>query len=138
MREKGGRTRAKTVAHVDTLEIYKAVSTNVEPGSTLHTDEHSAYNALEFMYGHETVNHSNGEYCRGDVGTNSIESVWAVLKRGLHGVYHHASEKHLARYVNEFTFRLNAGNVKQHTLLRLNALVDSTVGKRITYKELIK
>jgi len=59
-----------------------------------------------------------------------------VLKRGLHGVYHHASEKHLSRYVNEFTFRLNDGGVKRHTLDRLASFVDATVERQITYKEL--
>lgn len=73
---------------------------------------------------------------RGHVTTNGIESVWAVLKRGLHGVYHHASDKHLARYVNEFTFRLNDGDVKRHTLERLASLVSASFGPRITYKTL--
>ena len=59
-----------------------------------------------------------------------------MMKRGLHGVYHHASDKHLARYVNEFTFRLNDGNVERHTLERLASFVDATVGRGITYKEL--
>jgi hypothetical protein len=58
------------------------------------------------------------------------------LKRGLHGVYHHASAKHLGRYVDEFTFRLNEGNVKEHTLARLDAFVDRVRGKRITYARL--
>ena len=89
-------------------------------------------------YAHVTVNHGAGEYVRNDVTTNGIESVWAVMKRGLNGVYHHASEKHLARYVDEFTFRLNDGNVKRHTLNRLDSFVDASVGCRITYKELIK
>jgi hypothetical protein len=75
-------------------------------------------------------------YVRGDVSTNSIESVWAVMKRGMHGVYHKASKEHLHRYVNEFTFRLNAGNVARHTLERLDSLVAAVAGKRITYKEL--
>jgi hypothetical protein len=70
------------------------------------------------------------------VSTNSIESVWAVLKRRLHGVYHHASAKHLGRYVDEFTFRLNQGNVARHTTERLDSFVDAIKGKRITYREL--
>jgi hypothetical protein len=70
------------------------------------------------------------------VSTNDIESVWAVLKRGLHGVYHHVDPKHFGRYVDEFTFRLNDGNVKRHTMQRLDSLARSTVGRRITYKEL--
>ena len=79
---------------------------------------------------HETVNHSAGEFVRDDVTTNSIESVFAVLKRGLIGVYHHASPKHLGRYVDEFAFRLNEGNVKHHTVTRLDSFVKGTAGKR--------
>jgi len=54
----------------------------------------------------------------------------------LNGVYHQISKKHLARYVDEFTFRLNEGDVKRHTLKRLDSFVDAIVGKRITYKDL--
>ena len=74
---------------------------------------------------------------RGPVSTNSIESVWAVLKRGIHGVYHHVTAKHLDRYVQEFAWRLNEGDVKRHTLERLNSFVDAIVGKRLTYARLI-
>lgn len=88
------------------------------------------------FFKHETVNHSSGEYKRGDVSTNSIESVWAVMKRGMHGVYHKASKKHLRRYVDEFTFRLNAGKVQRHTLDRLASLVIACAGRRLTYREL--
>jgi len=117
--------------------MHRAVHKSVETGSMLHTDEHSAYNGLGGMfYDHQTINHRTGEYVRDGVTTNSIESVWAVLKRGLHGVYHHASEKHLARYVDEFTFRLNDGDVKRHTLDRLDSLVTASFGPRITYREL--
>ena len=87
---------------------------------------------------HETINHRAGEYARDGVSTNSIESVWAVLKRGIHGTFHHVSPKHLGRYVDEFTFRLNEGNVERHTLQRLDSFVDGTAGKRLTYKALIR
>jgi hypothetical protein len=60
------------------------------------------------------------------------------LKRGIYGTFHHVSEKHLGRYVDEFTFRLNEGNVGRHTLRRLESLVDGTAGKRLTYKALIQ
>ena len=137
MRERGGRTIAMPIANTDSNTLHKTVHENVEVGSMLHTDEHGGYKGLGgIFYGHEAINHGAGEYSRGDITTNSIESVWAVLKRGLHGVYHHASEKHLARYVDEFTFRLNDGNVKRHTLERLTSFIDSTVGRHITYKEL--
>lgn len=137
MRERGGRTVAMPITDVDKLNLHTKVYAHIEPGTTLYTDEHAGYNALRgLFFGHETVNHSAKEYVRGTVSTNSIESVWAVLKRGIHGVYHHASEKHLGRYVNEFTFRLNDGNVKRHTLDRLNSFTAAVAGKRITYKEL--
>ena len=83
---------------------------------------------------HDTVNHGAGEYVPEDVTTNGIESVFAVLKRGLIGVYHHASPKHLDRYVDEFSFRMNEGNINNHTLARLDSFVDGTAGKRLTYK----
>lgn len=138
MRERGGRTIAKPVKSADTANLHTAIHTHIQAGSTLHTDEAAAYgNIGGLFFTHATINHSAGEYMRDGVTTNSIESVWAVLKRGLHGVYHHASAKHLGRYVNEFTFRLNDGNVRRHTLARLDSFIAATVGRRITYKELI-
>jgi len=60
------------------------------------------------------------------------------MKRDLIGVYHHASKKHLPRYVDEFTFRLNDGNVKRHTTERIDSMIEGTAGKRLTYKALIQ
>lgn len=137
MRERGGRTKAKPVDAVDAISLHRAIREHVEAGSTLHTDEYQGYRGLNSRcYKHKTINHSHGEYVRKGVTTNSIESVWAVMKRGLHGVYHHASDKHLGRYVNEFTFRLNDGKVQRHTLDRLSSFIDATVGRRITYRQL--
>jgi len=73
----------------------------------------------------------------GEAHTNSIESVWAVLKRGCYGVYHSMSRKHLPLYLNEFSFRLNEGNVKYDTVDRLEALVRGISGKRLTWKMLV-
>jgi hypothetical protein len=67
-----------------------------------------------------------------------VEAVWAVLKRGIYGTFHHVSPKHLARYVDEFTFRLNEGNVVRHTTQRLDSFVEGAAGKRLTYKDLIR
>lgn len=138
MRERGGRTKAKPVAGTDAANLQFEIRATIEPGSSVHTDDHGGYRGIGADYDHETVDHSAKEYVRGNVTTNGIESVWAVLKRGLHGVYHHASDKHLARYVNEFTFRLNDGDVRRHTLERLASLVTAAIGPRITYKELTK
>ena len=137
LRERGGRTKALPLAATDMDTLHRAIHAHVEVGATLHTDEASAYNGIGgLFFGHDTVNHSAGEYARGDVTTNSIESVFAVMKRGVIGVYHHTSRKHLGRYVNEFTFRLNDGNVKRQTLERLDSFIVATRGRGITYKAL--
>lgn len=138
MRERGGRTVAMPVEDVNTANLHRAIHKHIEVGSTLHTDEHAAYMGLGgLFFGRESVNHSAGEYVRAGITTNGIESVWAVMKRGLHGVYHHVEPKHLGRYVNEFTFRLNDGNVKRQTLARLDSMIAAADGKRLTYAELI-
>jgi len=136
MRQKGGRTKAQTVVATDAATLHPLIHKNVVAGSTLHTDEHGYQGIGGLFYQHETIRHSAGEYVRDGVSTNDIESVWAVLKRGLHGVYHHASPKHLSRYVDEFTFRLNDGNVKRQSMQRVDSLLRGAVGRRITYAEL--
>jgi len=78
-----------------------------------------------------------GEYARGVVSTNGVERAWALLKRGIYGTWHRVSVKHLARYVNEVAFRLNAGNVTRHTLDRLHSFIAATDSKRLTYARLI-
>ena len=136
-RRKGGRTKARPVKRTDAATLHSEVHANVATGSTIHTDEHGGYLGLDgLLYKHERIDHSAGEYVRDGVTTNGIESVWAVLKRGLHGVYHHASPKHIHRYVDEFTFRLNDGNVKRHTTERLASLVSASFGPRLTYRAL--
>lgn len=136
MRERGGRTRAISVENVGGITLQNAVRQNVEAGSEIHTDEHPAYKGLKTDYTHKAIRHKEGVYSRKGVSTNSVESVFAVMRRGMHGVYHHASKKHIARYCSEFSFRLNEGNVARHTMERLDSFVDATAGRRITYKDL--
>jgi transposase-like protein len=138
MRERGGRARAMKVVSTNVETLQTLVRQNVEAGSTLNTDEHRGYEGLSRNYFHRTIKHNAKQFVRdgGNVTTNGLESVWAVMKRGLHGVYHHASAKHLSRYVNEFTFRLNDANVERHTLDRLDSFVAAAVGRQITYKAL--
>ena len=138
MRERDGRVAAKPIDNTGSRTIQAEVLNAVEEGSTLYTDEHGAYVGLEDFYKHEAVKHSVKEFVNEMAHTNGIESVWAVLKRGYNGVYHHWSKKHMRRYVNEFVFRLNEGNVRNHTMVRLGHIIDNAVGKRLTYKELIR
>src|SRR5579864_5817151 len=84
MRERGGRTVATPIDGTDAETLSMEIRESVEMGATIHTDEHGGYTGLHGDYQHETIVHSAGEYVRDDgVTTNSIESVWAVLKRGL-------------------------------------------------------
>ena len=78
---------------------------HTEPAATVYTDEAAAYNGLPRQ--HEAVAHSAGEYVRGAAHTNGMESHWAMIKRGIYGVYHHVSVKHLPRYLIEFEGRHN-------------------------------
>jgi transposase-like protein len=133
-----GRVRSEVPKSVSSRSAVGFAYRNVQVGSTIHTDESPIYNKLGgLIYRHDSINHGAGEYVRGDVTTNGIESVFAVLKRGIHGVYHHTSPKHLHRYVSEFAFRLNDGDVSHHTLDRLASLFNAAIGRRLTYKELI-
>lgn len=123
-----------------TLEVVRdAIYRNVEEGSTVHTDEALVYEGVGgLFYKHETINHTIRQYRHYDVTTNGIESVFAVLKRGIIGVYHRVSFKHLNRYVSEFSFRLNEGNVARQTIDRLDSFIAGVVGKRLTYNALIQ
>jgi transposase-like protein len=95
MRERGGWTIARPVDGTDAATLGIEIRESVEPGAIIHTDEHGGYTGLG-EYQHETIVHSAGEYVRDGVTTNGIESVWAVLKRGLYGVYHPRHRQALA------------------------------------------
>jgi transposase-like protein len=138
MRERTtGRVRGMVIECTELRTLHQAIHDHVKPGSMIHTDEAKGYEGLDGLwFNHKTVNHGGGEYARGDVNTNSIESVWALLKRGIYGTWHHVSPKHLGRYVDEVSFRLNAGNVAQHTLDRLDSFILAVDGKRLTYERL--
>jgi len=139
MRERDGSTRRIVVGEdTSAARLIGEIRKNVEPGSTVVTDEFTSYKRLSGRgFTHRTVNHKAKQYVDGMAHTNGIESVWAVLQRGYHGIYHHFTVKHMQRYVDEFTFRLNQGSCKVHTMERIGALSDRTVGKQLTYKALI-
>ena len=138
MRERGAKTVARSVPSTDRLTLMTEIQKTVKPGSTIYTDDHGAYRRLPKKgYTHEALNHSANEYVKGLAHTNGIESVWAVLKRGIAGTFHQVSVKHLDRYVSEFAFRLNVGNCQVDTEDRIAALFGAMPGKQMTYNGLI-
>ena len=137
LRERGRRVRAAPAASVDQATIASLAHGHVEIGSKVYTDSASAYNPVTgLFYDHASVYHGAGEFVRGDMHTNGIESVWALLKRAVHGAWHHVSPKLFARYVDECAFRLNKGNVRVHTMDRLDAFMVRAFRSRITWREI--
>ncbi len=94
----------------------------------IYADDANCYTRLVPL----TVKHSKGEYVRRGIHTNSIESFWSTVKRAYIGVFHFWSDKHLHRYINEFS--------KKASLTKdfIDHVCDNANGKRLTYKELIK
>jgi len=108
MVQRKGRIHAEVVPDSKRTTLIPAVLENVEPGSTVYTDEHKSYRRLpRYGYEHERVDHSAKVYVSGDVHTNTIEGFWWLLKAGISGVYHGVSPKHLQSYLDEYTFRYN-------------------------------
>ena len=138
MKQRGGMTKAEVVDGEDSQSIVGFAAMNINLGATLYTDEAKAYKVFgDVLPKHETVAHGAGEYVRGPVHTNSIESVWAVFKRSITGTWHHVSRKHLQRYVDEATFRLNQGNCEVDTIDRMEAIIRRIGGRRIAYRDLV-
>ncbi|MBU6431541.1 IS1595 family transposase [Patescibacteria group bacterium] len=106
----------------------------VNIGAKLYTDEYRSYRKLGGEYGHETINHTLKLYVNGDIHTNTIENFWSVLKRGIYGIYHSVSEKHLERYLNEFSGRFNERKASEQAKFE-KFLTQSE--KRLKYKNLI-
>lgn len=135
--ERGGRIRTHPVKRVSAKELQGAILANVKPTSTIMTDEFVSYKGIgrKFKGGHKSVNHGRKEYVRGDAHVNTCESYFALLKRGVHGTFHHVSVKHLFRYCDEFAFRWDHRKVKDgvRTLTGLR----QAEGKRLTYYPLV-
>ena len=98
------------------------------------TDEWLGYNGLKTDFNHIQINHKEKEYVRGGFHTNTIEGFWSLLKRGIYGIYHQVSPKHLHRYCDEFSFRYNTRNISDKT--RFNVLLEN-VNCRLTYDDLV-
>lgn len=132
--QRGGGVRAKPVPSVGAATLKKEIRNHVDTAATIMTDEWASYRGLanEFA-GHHVVKHSVGEYVRGDVHTNTAESYFALLKRGIDGIFHHVGRNHLHRYCNEFSFRWTNRKVDDGT--RTVRAIMGSEGKRLTYKE---
>jgi hypothetical protein len=96
--ERGGSVRSFHAENADKLTVNKIIAENIDRETRLHTDESRIYGDVEdHVMIRETVNHSRGEYARGDVTTNSVEGYFSVFKRGMRGTYQYCKEKHLHR-----------------------------------------
>lgn len=103
-----GRIVAKTVPDTKRKTVMPHVKKKVLPESLVYTDEYIVYDSLNREgYRHDRVNHAQEVYVDGNVHTNTIEGFWSLLKRGISGVYHQVSSKHLQGYLDEYAFRYN-------------------------------
>ena len=106
--QRDGRVVAMVSYKINQSTVYPFIQDYVEKGSKIFTDEFRLYDGVSALgYTHETVNHSNDEFARGEVHTNTIEGFWSYLKNGIRGAYKHTSDKYLQLYVNEYSFRWN-------------------------------
>ena len=129
------RVAAQVVPATDGETLQSFVRDHAEAEAVVYTDEHRAYTGLSSDYSHEAVQHSIGEYVRGQAHTQGIESFWSMLKRAHKGVYHKLSPKHLDRYVREFAGRHNVRGLD--TLDQMATVAVGLVGKRLMYRQLI-
>jgi len=134
MVERGGNIQRRVVANVSGKTLKGAIRECVEKSATIMTDEWPAYRGIgrDFNGGHRFVNHGIKQYADGVVSTNTAESSFAILKRGITGIYHAVSKKHLHRYVGEFDFRWNTRRMNDGD--RTVLAVQGANGKRLDYK----
>ena len=124
---------AAVIKNTDKATLQGFIADHVRDRATVYTDEHNSYQNLQ-RFAHAAVKHGVGEFVRGQVHTNGIESFWALLKRGYHGTHHHMSPKHLHRYVNEFAGR--HGVRELDTIKQMRNMAKNLDGKRLRYEDL--
>lgn len=132
--ERGGKLRMMKIPTASKQVLVGVVKENVDPKSLLLTDENPSYKSLGTIYRHQTVNHKELEFVRGDVHTNTVEGCWSLLKRGIIGSFHKISVKHLDRYLSEFSYRFSRRH--EHDLFSLT-LARMTTAPAMTYQQLI-
>ena len=132
--ERDGKTCSFHVANVTAKNLRPILVQHASRKSHLRTDESGVYWSTGEEYAtHATVNHSEGEYVRGDAYTNTVESHFALLKRGVYGTFHNISEAHLSRYLAEFDFRANTRDLTDAE--RAALLLAGAQGKRLLYRQ---
>jgi len=132
--ERNGKLNANVVKNTSSATLTKEVVANVKKTAFLYTDEYLGYRGVSRIYDHSVVKHNRNQYVNGRVHTNTIEGFWSLLKRGIFGIYHFTSKKHLQMYVDEFVFRYNTRDTTEAN--RFNLLLANS-NNRLTYKELI-
>ncbi len=130
-----GMARTFVVPNTKGTILKPIVKLFVKKGTTIVTDGWGGYKGLSKDYTHKVVDHGSGEYVRDSFHTNTIEGFWSQLKRGIFGIYHHISPKHLNNYCAEFEFRYNARNIDTHTRFLMFII---SAYKRIHYKTIIR
>ncbi len=128
-----GRVNTEVVEATDKGTLQDFVLRHTTAGATVYTDEAAAYQGLPRH--HEAVKHSANEYVRGMAHTNGLESHWALFDRGIYGIYHHVSVKHLPRYSTEFEGRHNSRPLD--TAEQMGIIAQGAAGKQLPYSTLI-
>ena len=133
--ERGGKVRSFHVPAVNANTLRDVLHRHIAKDSILNTDEHAGYRRAGAHFArHNIVNHTAGEYSRGDATTNNIEAFFSVMKRGLVGTFHHVGEQHLQRYIAEFDFRYNFRSaLGVEDAERADYLLKGISGKRLMY-----
>jgi transposase-like protein len=133
--ERGGSVRTRPVADVTSKTLKSVIREMVHTDARIITDDYQSYRGIgsEYAGGHEVVCHKVKEYVRGDVHSNTVEGFFAIVKRGLNGIYHSVSKKHLHRYLAEYEFRYNNRTLDDGE--RVSAAIQGADGKRLTYHE---
>lgn len=137
--ERGGKVRSTHVDNVGAETLRPILMEQLTRDTRLMTDTASTYRAVgaEDFRAHGRVNHSIGEYVRGDCHTNTIENYFSILKRGIVGTYHHVSATHLKRYLAEFDYRYNERKgLGVSDFERFTKSLKGILGKRMTYRRI--
>ena len=133
--ERNGRVRSMHVTSVAAENLRPVLVSQIDGKSKLYTDDAGQYRHMGRHFEHESVNHSAGEYVRGNAHTNTVENYFSILKRGITGCYFHVSEAHLHRYLAEFDFRYsNREGLGIDDVSRADVALKGFKGKRLTYQ----